>query len=313
MTFNTNFFDITKGITLLVICFLLTVKVWNYDFNRTIQNGISESTVTMIADNIVKNSIVANNEKLNSLIDELRKSNNKALVEAIKSKDDITAVGEIVYSLKSDIKELKSSFLYKDNKDPSKDVDFTQVQIKSSGDELIPIADIYYSPNIEGDDKWVINNHPLSFHTTIIETETEDGLTNKYTELTIENKRIPSLKDKRFPIGIDKVIWEKREIKDKKFMLNYRVSFGASINNRDVYPNIGISLFSYGRTIRDMDWRFVEVNFGGNENDVYLGFVPVSYNAGIFLPLVENLFIGPNISINSDIDLLYGGSISVPF
>ncbi len=313
MKFKTNFFDLAKSIALIVVCAVVAFKIWDYDFNKSTQRGLDETTIIKLAENVVKAQVVANDANLKTLINELKRQNSIAIEEANKNKESIMEVGRVIAKLESGIDELKSSFIHKDDQDPEKDLDFAQVYREASDGTKFPTADIYYSPNLIGEERWTVNKHPLYFYTTIVETETEEGFFNRYAELHIENRRIPSLKGKLFPIKVEDIRWEKRAIKDKKFRFNPRLSFGASITIKDIYPNIGMSLFSYGRTKRDMDWRFITLQAGGNNEHLSLGLTPVSYNIGEFLPLVENLFLGLNVSINTDNELFYGSDISVPF
>lgn len=313
MKVESNVFDITKSIMLVVVCFILVYKFWGYDPKFINDRGLDETTVTKIAENIAKAQVVESNKRLDTLIEELKKQNSVVIKEIENKNEEITQLGKIVSSLKSEISEMKSNFIFKDDKNPEKDVDFTQISREASNGESFPIADVYYSPNLNSDNKWTINTHALKFYTNVVETETKDGFFNRYVELNVENRRIPSLRGKLFPITIDDFNWQKKEIKDKSFDFNPRLSFGASCTNEGVYPNIGISLFSYGRTFRDINFRFLTFAAGGDNDKLSLGLTPVSYNLGEFIPLVENLFLGPNVSINTDNDISYGGDLSVPF
>lgn len=312
MKVESNVFDITKSVMLIVVCFVLIYKFWNYEFNNN-DMGLDETTVTKIAENVVKAQVVESNKRLDALIEEFKKQNSVVIDEIENKKEEIVELGRVISSLQSEISEMKSNFIFKDDKNPEKDVDFTQVSREASNGESFPTADVYYSPNLDSDNRWTINTHPLKFYTTVVETETKDGFSNRYVELNVENRRIPSLRGKLFPIKIDDFVWEKKEIKDKSFDFNPRLGFGATCTNEGIYPNIGISLFSYGRTYRDINFRFLTIAAGGDDDKLSLGLTPVSYNLGEFIPLVENLFLGPNVSINTDNDISYGGDLSVPF
>jgi hypothetical protein len=62
-----------------------------------------------------------------------------------------------------------------------------------------------------------------------------------------------------------------------------------------------------------MDWRFLTLGIGGDKDEVYGYFMPVQYNIGNFIPLVENMFVGPFIGVGTDTDVTYGAGISVLF
>ena len=61
---------------------------------------------------------------------------------------------------------------------------------------------------------------------------------------------------------------------------------------------LGISCLSYGLTKNDLTWRFLHFTAGIGEEVLSLNFTPVLYNIGEPLPLVSNLWIGPNIGYN---------------
>ena len=129
----------------------------------------------------------------------------------------------------------------------------------------------------------------------------------------IENNFVSSTKGKKFPINVKTVNWAKGELQEKKFRWGPRIGFSGIIDTVDIFPAIDVSLFSYGRTKRDIDWRFFGMAAGGSKDIFFISMYPFSYNVGNFLPLVENLFVGPTFSINSNSEKSYGIGISVPF
>jgi hypothetical protein len=119
-------------------------------------------------------------------------------------------------------------------------------------------------------------------------------------------------KGKKYYFDSD-VQWVKREIKDKKFSFNMRLGFTGGVSNDSVFPALDLSFFSYGRTKRDLDWRFLSIGLG-YDNDEFLGYLfPFQYNIGNFIPLVENLYIGPLIGVSTDSEVIYGGGLSILF
>ena len=180
----------------------------------------------------------------------------------------------------------------------------------------MPVATVYYSPNVKKGDKWAVQTHPLKYNATVVSSEDRDGNENRYVEFWAENDFVKESKGVKYELPLDKVDWVKKEPKDKEFMFNPRLGISANFGATSIYPGLDLSLFSYGKTKRDMDWRFLSFGVGGTSKDIYVGLIPISYNMGEFLPLVENMFIGPYIgtgisSFGSKIN--YGVGISVPF
>ncbi len=68
-------------------------------------------------------------------------------------------------------------------------------------------------------------------------------------------------------------------------MWNPRVSLGFGIAS-DVFGAFEVSLFSYGRTKGDMDWRLLSLGLGTNDDDNYFYIAPIEYNIGKPLPFM---------------------------
>jgi len=113
--------------------------------------------------------------------------------------------------------------------------------------------------------------------------------------------------------------WAKSEKNDKSFYLwNPRLGIGGLATNDFAAPKLDISLSSYGKTKRDMDWRFITLgvgysNYESDNKDFIFEFSPAQWNFGNVVPLIENAFIGPSIGWVIPGNTSFGFSISVPF
>lgn len=65
-------------------------------------------------------------------------------------------------------------------------------------------------------------------------------------------------------------------------------------------PNVQLSFFSYGRTKVNPDWLFLGLGAGyeTQSKNVAVMITPLEYNVGKVLPLVNNLYVGPSVSID---------------
>lgn len=59
--------------------------------------------------------------------------------------------------------------------------------------------------------------------------------------------------------------------------------------------SLGVSFMGYGRTMNDLDWRVLRLSADLSDGTAGLGFTPVLYNMGTFIPLISNLWIGPHL------------------
>ena len=335
---NIPIWDIFKSLFLIFIAIMLWVKAdaWIASFSSANSGPqITEATITMIASNLVQLQNVANKaefEKLKSEIlnretryitdtdEKIRSALSEAIEYAKRTDSKITTIGETVAKLNSSFKESEASEVYVDAEVASRTYeDYDLVRTMNDGSEL-PEGWVKYHPYWKGDDKLVQFHYPLKYHTVIVRSEHENGTFAYHTEAWIENDYVKSSKGIKYPIEFESVRFEENPISDKKFRFNPRVGLGGSFTNTAFFPSLDCSLFSYGRTIVDMDWRFVDMGIGGaglndKEQDFTLigSFSPVQYNIGKLLPIVENIFLGPTMSVDTNSDVGYGASLSVPF
>ena len=70
-------------------------------------------------------------------------------------------------------------------------------------------------------------------------------------------------------------------------------------------PNIGMSLASYGKTKVSPDWIFFNFGLGyeANKGLPALSLSPINYNVGTHIPLINNTYIGPSVSVNINTDV----------
>lgn len=260
-----------------------------------------------IADNMVSQRIEFSNKLLEAKIENL---NDKIISMAEKRDQEIIAVGEIVASLRQDMKEQRG-FYYKDKEDSSKDYQETVIKKTLEDGSELPVAWAMYSPNIEGEEKWTTGSYPIKIHTKVAIGENEDR-SDAYVESYMTSDVFNADKGKKFPITVDSVEWVQAPPKEKRWMFNPRVSLGFGVTN-GIMASLETSFFSYGRTKGDMDWRFLSLGIGASSDHEYLYFAPVEYNVGKALPIIENLFISPFIGVDDDNSTIWGAQIQIPF
>jgi len=106
------------------------------------------------------------------------------------------------------------------------------------------------------------------------------------------------------------------EYPDSKFRFSPHLYLGVDAGayvtrvNFEISPNLQIALFSYGLTTSLPDWTFLGFGFDYATQQRNLGFIlsPVSYNIAKHIPLIDNTYIGPSISLDTDknVALLFG-------
>lgn len=313
--FKTNMFDIAKfiGVGLLIAFLWFNYGKFTSWVNRPDVSDMFTPRIEALESGLVKYAAMANTERLEQMINDLKEQNSNALAvlkEEGKKVDELTLV---VTNMKSE-SGIQSGDVYKDEDkvDEPSTKDFADTVIYRSDDngEELPMARVFFHPYIE-DEPWTVQNFPLQLHTDVLQVENESGIYENIVETYFTNDFVESSKDKKYYFNSD-VRWAKRVKSEKSFRFNLRLGFGAAVSTDEFFSGLDISIASYGRTKRDIDWRFFTSGVGGNSDNVFGYFKPFEYNIGNFIPLIENLFIGPFISTGSN-GREFGGGLSVLF
>jgi hypothetical protein len=308
-------FSISNVLKVGILVFL-AIFLWHYasiymDIQR--ERAIKEPKIIYLENNAVKMQLVASKAKVKEL-KKILESKDSTILKAVKDgRERIDEIARIKGQLKSTRKlQQGSSHVYL--KGRKFDHHFIKIYNTAADGTEFPIAWAMFHPNQDDPSKlWKVGTFNMEFYVDIIETENRDGTFNRYVELSLENNKNSKTKGLVFPVEITDIRWAKNPIKDKRFSWNPRLSICGVITNESVYPGLGLSLFSYGKTTGDMDFKFLSVGLGGTKTDVYGFLEPFSWNFGKALPLMENAFVGPVVSINTESKIGYGLNLSIPF
>jgi len=311
-------FTTFKIITTIVVLLFLYSQ-WNNILDKIESKPSPKPQVIMIEDNAARIELTESRKQVEKLREELKALDSKILKVVKERNEKIDEIGKITAKLEQSVKlNQKSSHVYLKGK--VTDHHFIKIYKTASDGTKFPIAWAMFHPNQPDPNKlWKTGTYPIEFHTKIIETENDQGTYNRYVELNVENNQMKETKGNRYPLKITELKWAKNVRKDKKFYLwNPRLGLGALATNDIMAPKIDLSFSSYGKTKRDMDWRFAIIGIGvsnhdDNDEDFIFEFTPMQWNFGTKLPLIENIFIGPSIGWDTSGDTSYGVSLSIPF
>lgn len=292
---------------------ILFVGYHIFAFMSTQKAVVKELELIQIEDYAVRLELTASKSKVKEL-EKLLEAKESAILKNVKSrKEKIDEIARIKGVLK-DTRKLHqgSSHVYLKGKET--DHHFIKIYNTAADGTEFPVCWSMFHPNREDPNRfWKTGTFNLEFYVDIIETEKRDGTFNRYVELSIENNKNSETKGKVFPVKITDIKWAKNPIKDKRFSWNPRLSMCGVATTESVYPGLGISFFSYGKTTGDMDFKFLSIGIGGNADMVNCFFEPLSWNFGKAIPLIENAFVGPVIGVNTKSEIEYGMNISIPF
>ena len=261
--------------------------------------------------------VTANSEKWKSELSEL-KTNNAAIYAAIKKADEkISTMGHIIASIPDSQQNDQSSTSVTTNTDSSikPPGDVPEDQIASYNKEVVikgkskedvtkdvdfSLAWVKFYPKTK---LWDVGTYGLNYNIDIIRSQTESGETTSYVNAWMFNS-----KGDKMALDVNANFTELK-LTDEKFFL-----WSPNVNiTGDSHLGLGfsISTMGYGKTKRDMDWRFLQVGVGYSDDDHYVKFIPVDWNIGQVAPFINNSYIGPSIDYGGSFK--YGLTLSISF
>jgi len=322
-----NMFDITKSIALVAVILL----GWYY--GHMYIKSIGSSSVVQPPSKIEIEyamklaAITASDATAKDLKKEFEIEKSKILSTYEKdkksTKETLDELGKVKAELEQTRELLKrasdSKYVAKDESKDKLSYEFKKIYAKDYEGAEFPTAWAMFYPNQTEDKFWKTGTYPLEYNIRVIETENPDGKFNRYAEVFVMNNQMKETKGKEFKLKVTDIKWEKFEQKEKSFSWwNPRIAFGGIINADGVTTGINLSTTSYGRTKRDMDWRFLTFGLGVIKDDSgswrgVASFEPLSWNIGNALPIIENVFVGPVGTIDTNSITNVGVQISIPF
>jgi len=292
---------IKLGLSFLLTSIILMGIIFGYIWIKSYM-GVVEKKTELLTKSIVAVNIQENNRLLNNRIKELE--------EVIKNKDGkINDIGKSIAELKVVIsKNKKSDHIYKEDTGDANEQYFKMIYSKDTDGNEYPLAWAIFKYKDKKFTTGIVPEWELNSQIVLTEGKENEAI----FETWFENNSRKETKGKKYPLKLNSVEWIRREIKNKSFMMNLRLSLSGIITMEDIYPVLDLSLFSYGKTKIDMDWKFISFGIGGS-NNLKFDFTPVEWNVGKILPLINNLFIGPTIETDMYFDYTFGIKGAVPF
>lgn len=186
-------------------------------------------------------------------------------------------------------------------------------QIKLLTDtNLAPLAEVEFDASKSK--PWSYSIFERQFHLTTVVGKKESGQNVYYQSLKY---KVPNKGDKEYNIKLtssefkqaaltNRMFWFNPKL-DTNFLIGGRVwSFGNGWGGRtssilSMGLDLGVSLSSYGMTEVDSEFRLFRFGLGYNaeRQALHLSFAPITLNVAKYLPLLTNLYLGPQVGIDS--------------
>jgi len=172
-------------------------------------------------------------------------------------------------------------------------------------DRQVPIGQTGFSAWKEN--PWDVEIYPRQYQVTNVVSVNDDGKTNMHSQVTITSNGESVI------VPIENANYVENYPK-AKFRFNPRLYFGVDAGFApyniakvqpdavgEIIPGAQVFLFSHGKTKLDTDWAILGLGLGYATQNRALGFTlsPIHYNVGKPIPLIENLFLGPTVGLDT--------------
>jgi|ERR1035437_1298539 hypothetical protein len=179
------------------------------------------------------------------------------------------------------------------------------------GGTEVPIGNVGFSAWQKA--PWTINVLPRDYHVTTVIGTDENQRTYVYNKFGVK------VGDKEYDVKIAKAE-TKQEYPTAKFSwFNPRLMIGSDVGvninqvKGEFAPSLNIGIMSYGQFLKQPDWSIIQVGVGAGlvSQKPQFSITPFAYNVGKNIPLMNNMYIGPSLHVNTAGDISVMGGIRV--
>lgn len=178
-------------------------------------------------------------------------------------------------------------------------------------DTKVPIGDVSFSASKKA--PWSVNIQPRQYNLVTVIGKDEDEKVYTYNQFSIKEG------DKEYPVKITNS-QTKEELPSAKFSfwnprLYLGIEGGININKLqgESAPTLGIGIISFGQSKKNPDLSVLQIGAGYEMvgKNAQFTLTPISYNIGSKIPMMNNLFVGPTASVDTQGNFSVGLGIRV--
>lgn len=148
---------------------------------------------------------------------------------------------------------------------------------------------------------WGVEVYPRKYKVTTVISRDENGRTFTHAQFSIDSNG----ETYTLPIDDSKVV-EKLPAKRFRFVprIYMGMGFGAIMNDphAEFLPNLQMALFNYGSLKSSPDFTILGIGAGYEVEEDKVGFIltPATYNIAKHLPFMDNVHVGPAITVDTE-------------
>lgn len=301
-------FGVISFLTTLLISCLIILK-WQRDLIQKQQSSLIEmqilkdGTVRSSSQYVTKKELEDTADKLHLSLSEISKDlkkNNAELVginsfSSMSPGVKLTNQASTSASPKPEAEESSKSA----NENYFKNKQTLSLNEKLNDSTLVPLGNVSFSSWRQN--PWDVNIIPRQYTVDTVLGQDDNGrhvVYNKFKIITEGKEHVVPIQQSSF-----KEVFPTSKF---RFSPNLYLSLDAGVIVNplirfELQPNLLLSLFSHGQTKYKPDFNFLSFGIGyeAMSKDISLILSPINYNIGNHLPLVDNIFIGPSVSVDT--------------
>ena len=172
---------------------------------------------------------------------------------------------------------------------------FKKVTAQAADGRTVPVAWVMFYP--ERENPWKTGVYDLRYHADIVRAKQPDGGFQNYVHAYLTNDQDAASKGQKYPLDLKAEFQERWADEAQFFWWAPRIVMGAFVS-QDAAAGMGLgaSLMGYGRSVADLDWRFLGLYALKDADNLRLGLEPFAWR--LPLPFLHNTYLSPLLTFD---------------
>ena len=172
---------------------------------------------------------------------------------------------------------------------------FKAIKATAADGREVPVAWLIFYPN-KKEKSLKTGVYRLEYHADILRARQPDGGSQNYVKAYLTNDQDRASKGQKYPLDLKaefKETWPESQF----FWWAPRLAMGAFVS-QDAAAGMGLgaSLMGYGRSVADLDWRFLGLYALKDADNLRLGLEPFAWR--LPLPFLHNTYLSPLLTLD---------------
>jgi len=173
---------------------------------------------------------------------------------------------------------------------------FKAIKATAADGREVPVAWLIFYPN-KKEKSLKTGVYRLEYHADILRARQPDGGFQNYVHAYLTNDQDAASKGQKYPLDLKAEFQERWADEAQFFWWAPRIVMGAFVS-QDAAAGMGLgtSFMGYGRSVADLDWRFLGLYALKDADNLRLGIEPAAWR--LPLPFLHNTYLSPLLTLD---------------